>query len=33
MVLKLLGIDASATHDGMIIYGGMIGSGEVDSYR
>ena len=30
--LKLLGIDASATHDGMIIYGGMIGSGEVDSY-
>jgi 3-phosphoshikimate 1-carboxyvinyltransferase len=29
--LKLLGIDASATHDGMIIYGGMIGSGEVDS--
>ena len=29
--LKLLGIDASATHDGMIIYGGLIGSGEVDS--
>ncbi len=29
--LKILGIDASTTPDGMIINGGVIGSGEVDS--
>jgi 3-phosphoshikimate 1-carboxyvinyltransferase len=29
--LVILGIDAIATEDGMIIHGGMIGSGEVNS--